>query len=129
MAHYKQPSRINAVSILLALVAIAAVYAAVKFVPHYWRARKVGELVGLAVNHFYRERSMPGVEDAIRADLDAKIRALGVEDPDLRIVVERTPDLLRISASYTVVVSHPGHKITTLRFAPSAQTDTKSPFD
>jgi hypothetical protein len=44
-------------------------------------------------------------------------------------LVEQTPDLLRISASYTVVVSHPGRKVTTLRFAPSAQTDTHSPFD
>ena len=129
MAHYKQPSRINAVSMLLGLVAIGAIYVAAKFGPHYWRERKVAELLGVAVNHFYRERSMPGVEDAIRADLDAKIRALGVEDPELRILVERTPNLLRVSASYTVVISHPGHKITTLRFAPSAQTDTKSPFD
>lgn len=129
MSQYKQPSRINVVSVLLLVLAVGVVYAAAKFIPPYWRDRKVGELLGMAVNRFYRERNTPGVEESLRSELDAQIRALGVDDPDLRVAVERTADELRISASYTVVVSHPGRKITTLRFAPSAATNTKTPFD
>jgi len=129
MAQYKQPSRINIVSILLLGVVLGAVYTGVKFVPHYWRDRKVEEVLGVAVNRFFRERTTSGVEESVRAEVEAHVRALGVDDPELRVFVERRPDVLRVSVQYTVVVSHPGRKITTLRFAPSAETDSKTPFD
>jgi hypothetical protein len=129
MSHYKQPSSFNPVSLVLLLALGGAVYAGVKFAPPYWRDRQVKTLVDEAANRFYRERSNPGIEATLRTDLTAQIRALGIDDPDLVVSVERAASKLRVAVSYTVVVSHPGNKITTLRFSPTTETDTQSPFD
>ena len=129
MAHYKQPSGINPVSILLLLAAGGVVYAGFKFAPAFWRDRQVKGKLEEAVNRFWRERGVAGIEGVLRDELTTQIREMGIDDPGLLVSVERTSEHLRITASYTVVVSHPGRKITTLRFAPSFETETKSPFD
>lgn len=129
MAHYKKPSGINPVSILILLALGGLVYAGVKFGPPYWRDRSVTNLLNDAVNRLYRDRGVPGIEQTIRDDVLTQMRAMGIDDPGLTVTLETTGEVLRASASYTVVVSHPGRKITTLRFSPSAVTDTKSPFD
>lgn len=129
MAHYKQPSRINPVSLLLLLAAGAVAYAGVKFAPPFWRDREIKGKIEEAVNRMWRDRNVPGVEGMLHDQVTAQIRELGIDDPGLLVSVEKTAERMRISASYTVVISHPGRKITTLRFEPSFETDTKSLFD
>ena len=116
-------------SIFLLLAAGGAVYAGVKFGPPFWRDRQVKGKLEEAGNRFWRERNAPGIDGRLRDELIVQIRELGVDDPNLLVSVERGSERLRLSASYMVVVSHPGRKITTLRFTPSFETDTKSPFD
>ena len=129
MAHYQQPSRLNPVSLLFLLAAGGVVYAGVKFGPPYWRDRQVQGKIEEAVNRLWRDRSVPGVENTVHDEVTAQLREMGIDDPNLLVTVERTAELLRISASYTVVISHPGKKITTLRFEPAFETENKSPFD
>lgn len=129
MADYKQPSRINVVSLLFLLAAGGVVYAGVKFGPSYWRDRQVQGAIEEAVNRLWRDRGSSGIDDTIRDEVTAKVREMGIDDPNLLVTVERSAARLKISASYTVVISHPGRKITTLRFEPSYETLNKSPFD
>ena len=129
MAHYKQPSGFNFVSLILVAVLGGAVYGAMKFGPPYWRDRQVKGKLEEGVNRLWRDRGVPGIESVLRDELTTQIRELGVDDPNLLVTVERGAHRLRIAASYTVIVTHPGRKITTLRFAPFFETDTKSPFD
>jgi hypothetical protein len=129
VAHYKQPSRFNFVTLLMLAALGGAVYAASKFAPPFWRDRQVKAKLEEAGNRFWRDRGVPGIEATLREELTTQIRAMGVDDPGLIVTVERTPSTLRVAAAYTVIVSHPGRKITTLRFSPSFETDTKSPFD
>jgi hypothetical protein len=126
---YKQPSRINVVSILFLAAGVGAVYGAWKFGPLYWRDRQIKGKLEEAGNRFWKDRTVPGIEFAIRDELTTQIRAMGVDDPGLVISVERTPERLRIEAAYTVIVEHPGRKITRLRFTPDFETDAKSSFD
>lgn len=129
MARYRQPHRLNPVSFLMLLVLAGAVYAGVKFAPPYWRDREVGEFLSEAANRLYRQRGVAGAEYQMKNEVTAKLRDMGIDDPQLTVSIERTAQLIRVSASYTVIVSHPFRKITRLRFSPSAETDTKSPFD
>jgi hypothetical protein len=110
---YNKPRRLNLVSAFLLLVAIAAGYAGVKFIPVYWQARKVDEAldeVKLQASTFHRMNPelLQAEADKIILKAIARINDLGIRDePDQPIQVWFSPDWRYLEAKYKVVVKHP----------------------
>jgi hypothetical protein len=117
---YNKPRRFNVVSALLLLVALAAGYAGYKFVPVYWKARKIDQAldeIKMPATTFHRKpeefRRTEG--DKIIAKAIATLYDMGVEDEDdqpLQVWFE--PDYSALNAKYKVIVTHPVGKPTVL---------------
>ena len=122
---YKQPSRINAVSILVIGALVAAAYGALMFGPAYWRKYKVKEILDQSAHAMYPRRRGGGDDqaqfrDQLRDRTIAQIRAAGVADKDIRVNVAVLSDRIRVEADYNEIISHPlVGKQTVLHFAPT----------
>lgn len=109
---HKRPRRVNLVSGFLTLVAAAAIYLGVKFLPVYWQNKKVDH----ALDETAVKASTFGrlTEDSRRAEaaklVDAAIASLhdlGVEDQlDQPIQVWFSPEYDELHARYTTIVQH-----------------------
>ena len=122
-----QSGKINVVTIILLAALVGGIYAAVKFGPPYMRRYKVHSVLSDASNKAGRY----GVseEDSniteVRKQTIAKIRALGVEDPNLDVRFKMKGKELHVSAHYTETIRHPiGKKVSRLRFTPAVRKDT-----
>jgi hypothetical protein len=125
MSMYKQPRRINLVSTFLTLLVVAGIYAGWKFIPVYYQAWKVDDVLeevrfqaadvrGGAIS-YGAQREMA---DKIQAAVLAKVRELGIVDqPDFPIEVAFTDGFAQLYVRYRVVVRHLlVKKTTTLEF-------------
>jgi hypothetical protein len=119
---YRQPRRINVVSVFMLLVAVAAGYAGYKFVPVYWQARKVDQVLDeeklamVNVGRLAEEHRAPVADKAI-AKAITRLYEMGIEDVgEQPLQVWFSPDYGELNARYQVVVRHPVGKATVLTF-------------
>lgn len=110
---YNKPRRFNVVSAALLLIVLAAGYAGAKFIPVYWKARKVDEAldeVKLPAAQFYRmnEEVKRVQSEKILAQAISRLREMGIEDqPDQPLQVWFGPEYSSLNAKYEVIVTHP----------------------
>jgi hypothetical protein len=115
---YNKPRRLNLVSGVFLLVVIAAGYAGYKFVPVFWQARKVdevldGESVRAASFHRVTDEVRQPQAEGIVTKAIAKLYELGIDDqPDQPLQVWFSPDYTELNARYLIVVQHPFGKST-----------------
>lgn len=121
MARYKQPSKINGVSIVLLLALLAAVYAGIKFGPPYFRKYQVKEILDEVASKCRAKNRQVSAEqlDQFERDAEKKILATGVEDGAVRVRVTVTDRDVSVQATYREVIRHwLVSRTTTLNFAP-----------
>jgi hypothetical protein len=132
MARYKRPKKLNLVSLLLALLGLALLYAGVMAGPCYWRRWQVKRVLDDTAMKIYRFRRDPhgATFENARSRAAEQIRGLGVRDPSLRIFIEQSPSEIRVGAEYRELIQHPlVDKVTTLNFKPEARVPVESsPF-
>ena len=110
---YNKPRRFNVVSAALLLIVIAAGYAGTKFIPVYWKARKVDEAldeVKLPAAQFYRmnDEVKRVQSEKILAQAISRLREMGIEDmPDQPLQVWFGENYSSLNAKYEVIVTHP----------------------
>ncbi len=107
---------LNPVAALLALVVAAGIYGGIKFIPPYWQANKVDNVLSTAK---WEAAEIPlygggSMADALLERVKDDVIALGVDERTLDVYF--APDYTSIHADYVVVVSHPFDKTTTLEF-------------
>lgn len=132
MATYAQPRRLNAVSAVLILIALAGAYWFWRFFPAYFDAWNVDHILRESVSMTYRlmklrepERSkqLKELVDKARADIQ---KQGNVSDPDLIVGLNLDGDKATMSAEYHVIVTHPYvSRTTTLHFKRAETTNNK----
>jgi hypothetical protein len=118
MAGYKQPRKINFVSITLWLLVLSLGYGAWKFGPPYYRRFSVKSILDTTSNRC-RGRLLPAEQvDQLEKKAEREIRALGIEGT-IRVKIEIRSTDVRVVASYAEVVHHPFvERTTTVEFRP-----------
>lgn len=118
---YKRPSKINVVSILITLILLSGLYALIQFGPPYWRKWKVKEVLSSSASQAFKLRRQPSEEvlSKIKEDTAQKIRAAGVDDPSVRVIIDVNEQQATVRAEYREQINHPlVKKTTTLTFRP-----------
>jgi hypothetical protein len=134
MTTYGQPRRLNAVTVLMLLVGLAAGYWVWRFFPAYFDAWSVDHLLSEAASATYRlnrlneperGKQLQALLDKTRADI---VKQGNITDPDLAIHLDIDPagSNVSLSADYNVVITHPlVSRTTTLHFHRSEKADIK----
>jgi len=129
VSSYKQPRKLNFVSMLFLLAGLAGVYSLIQFGPPYWRKWKVKEVLSEAANKVYPKRMNTDGEFVRQTEKVTvrEIRAAGVEDPGLRVEIRLEPRVrITALAEYDEVIRHPlVGKSTTLHFRPREEVPIK----
>ena len=113
------PSRINPVSVAVVLLVAGAIYLGWKFIPVYWQAQKVENLLdgykqeASEIRLHERDSREEQILDRIRND----VIELGIDDP--RLLVQFGPDYKTLSVSYKVEIRFIFGKSKTLEFNPT----------
>lgn len=134
MGRYKQPRRLNWVTLLLLAVGAAGVYGVARFGPALRMRWRASEIVGQAVYRLYRYSYHTGAlrgeeERALREEVVGRLHAIGVTDPEMAVSFAQSDKQLTVSVEYTVEVRHFWSSLPTrLRFHPTASTTTERPF-
>lgn len=120
MAKYKQPRRLNPVSFMLMLVALAVIYCGVQFGPPYWRKFRVKGVIKDAAS---RAILHPNLEQ-LQQQTAERIRAAGVEADAIRVTFKKGGGRVLATAEYVETINHPFvHKITRLSFRPTVEIE------
>ena len=129
---YGQPRRLNAVTIIMILMGLAAGYWVWRFFPAYFDGWNVDHLLKEAASKTYRLNRMQEPERGkeLKTLVDktlADIRTQGnVTDPDLSVTLDIDGNKVAVTAEYNVVITHPGiTKTTTLHFVKTENADIK----
>lgn len=115
-ARYKQPSKLNVVSILMGLIVVAVVYGGWKYGPPYNRARNVSGFL----RDMKRDagRFIVGTNDpretALMRNLREKVLGAGVDATTLRIYFSNEGRTLNVQ--FSELVTHPFGKSVELKF-------------
>jgi hypothetical protein len=119
---YRQPRRINTVTIVMILVLGAAAYWMWVFFPTYWDAWTVDHELREGASALYKLNNLaePQRQIEMRKVLkDVQSRAIkraNITDPEFDVEMEIEGDLLILTATYEVKIKHPvGNWITTLK--------------
>ena len=118
------PRKLNFVSFLMLAAAIAAVYGGIMFGPHYYRNMQAQGIVTDSAHKLLPRRMLQGeaayrVIDKMRKQAMNEMRAEGIEDPGLKILITMDRKEITVEAMYQVVVRHPLiEKSTTVIFNP-----------
>lgn len=133
MADKYGPKRLNAVTVVLLLAALAIGYWFWRFFPAYFDGWTVDHILKETAAAVYRANRLREPErtttlrellDKARADI---IKKANVTDPDLRVDLEIEEQMARVSAEYMVVVTHAGvSRTTTLHFKKKAEQNIKA---
>lgn len=121
---YEKPGKLNAVSIFIVLIILAAGYSLVQFGPPYYRKWKVKGVLSEAANKVYPRRFVTGETESImleeiRTWTYKEMRRVGVKDPGLQVDVNKNADVIGAGADYRERINHPVvKKTTTLHFRP-----------
>jgi hypothetical protein len=110
--YQKSPSRLNIVSFLLAVGAAVGIYLGVKFIPVYWQARQVDEVLdtyAVQVSGFNQaSEARDKLGEGIVQKATAELHAMGIADQtDQPLEIWFAPDYSQIEAKYEVIVNHP----------------------
>lgn len=106
---YKQPRRLNAVSVVL-LASLAAVgYVAFSAWPVVTLNADVKNVIEDALPRLYRANLLPEDEatigaDQIRLDLIGKLTSLGVSDPETALTITRDAHVVAIATRITTAI-------------------------
>ncbi len=125
MGRYKKPRKLNFVSFLLAVAALAAGYSGFQFGPHYYHKWKAKGILSDAANRAYPKRMKEGWElheflTALQTKTEKRLKDVGIEDPKLDVKITMGQKDIVAKASYVVIVKHPFvDKKTTLYFRPT----------
>jgi hypothetical protein len=113
---YKRPSKINAVSVLVAVVLLAGLYSLIQFGPPYWRKWKVKEILSSSASQAFKRRRHPDEEilQKIKDDTVREIHAAGVDDPSVRVTIDINEQQATVAAEYHERINHPLVKKTTM---------------
>jgi hypothetical protein len=132
MASYGQPRRLNVVTFVMILMALAAGYWLWRFFPAYFDGWSVDHLLKEAASKTYRLNRLDEPErtkelTALVNKTKADIAKQGnVTDPDLLVNLDIDGNNVAVSADYKVVITHPYiNKTTTLHFHRSESADIK----
>ncbi len=121
MARYKQPSKINAVSVFLLLLAAAIAYLLIQYGPPYWRTYKVKEILDQMATRC-RGNRVPKDDALDKMEQEAEQRILdeaGIKDNNVRVVINIGAQEVTVTANYTEEVKHwLVKKVSTLHFKP-----------
>jgi hypothetical protein len=113
MASYGGPRRINAVSIVLVLLAAAGGYWMWRYFPVYFDAWSVDHILKEAASETYRANRLNEgsrmeqlklIVDGAKAKI---IKQVGIHDPELTVDLNVDGDKATMTADYTVRVTHP----------------------
>jgi hypothetical protein len=108
---YKQPRRINVVSIALVLALALGAYAAYQFLPLYFRKQEVYRVLEETGSAFSGRRGFyvddGRAREQLRRKMENDIRNLGIDDPDLETWVEIDGTEARFGAVYSHWVAWP----------------------
>jgi len=122
---YRQPRRVNVVSIALLALLAAVGYGVVQFGPPCWRLFQVKEVLQDAASRYLGRRSvneasnMRSLVDDIRDEAERKIKNLGLEDQSVRVDLHESGDELTVEAKYKEIIRHPWvSKVTVLNCNP-----------
>jgi hypothetical protein len=129
---YKTPRRLNTVSILMLLAAIAGGYWFYTFFPVYWDAWTIDHQLREAAALCYKvnKYAEPGRSIELRKLLkkvqEDSIRLAHITDPDFDVALEIENDNLFLKATYKVVVRHPvGNFVSTLNMVRTQKANIK----
>jgi hypothetical protein len=80
---YEKPSKVNFVSVMLLLGALAALYAAIQYGPPYYRRWRAANVLSEITNKIYPKRFMSGpleteVYDQLRKETVERLQQLGI---------------------------------------------------
>ena len=107
--------RIDFFKVTLALIVAMAIYWAVAFIPHYWVAAKMDEVVTISILEWRDKRSMAKSKERLERELDKKEIPQYVVPEDCEWSVEE--DLRHLDCWWAVDVKWPiVDKRTTLEF-------------
>jgi hypothetical protein len=131
-AHYGQPRRLNAVTVVLILIAMAIAYWFWRFFPAYFDAWNVDHILREGVTSTYqvmrirepeRSKRLKEIVDKTRADVQ---KQAGITDPNLIVDLNLDGDKAVMSADYHVIVTHPyTTRTTTLHFVRAEKASNK----
>jgi hypothetical protein len=120
MVDYKQPRRLNSVTIVLLIGMVAAGYWFWRFFPAYFDAWTVDHILKEAASKVYRANRMRepertqelnGLLDKARSEMQHKA---SVNDPELLVNLDFDGNNATLTADYRVVITHPVISRTTL---------------
>ena len=126
---YKQPRRINAVSVGLFLIVGAVGWLGYCAWPLIAVNANVKNELSDALPRAYKANLLPEPTSTegisrIHDELMAKMKKLGVEDPQVKVVIERTKEKISVEARYTTVLLVKGlDKSYPLDMNPKVETD------
>jgi hypothetical protein len=108
---YKQPRRINVVSVTLVLALALGAYAAYQFLPLYFQKQEVYRALEETSSAFAGKRHLyvedPSARETLRRRMENDIRNLGIQDPELETWVEVDGYDARFGAVYSMWVEWP----------------------
>ena len=132
MATSYGPRKLNAVTVVMILMALAAGYWVWRFFPVYFDGFTVDHLLKEAASRTYRlnmlneperTKQLKALVDKTRADIH---KQANVSDPDLLVDLNIDGNNVAVSADYNVIVTHPLVRYTTtLHFHKSEAADIK----
>jgi hypothetical protein len=121
VGNYRQPRKLNSVSVVMLVLFAAAGYWMWVFFPVYWDAWTVDHQLREAASSCYRINKIaePNRSQELRKVLkkvqEDSIRLAHIRDPDFDVTLDIEGDTLFIHATYKVTVKHPvGNFVTVL---------------
>jgi hypothetical protein len=127
--HYKQPKRINAVSVSLLLIVLGGGWLGYNAWPIISLNGNVKNELGEALPRVYKANLLPEPTSSetvarIQEELLDKLKKLGVDDPKAEVVIDRTKEKVTVQAKYTSVLLLKGlDKTYELALNPKVETD------
>ncbi len=108
---YKQPRIINSVSITLALLAALAVYLTAQYLPLFLQKQEAFRVLEETGSAFSGRRSYYVKEakarESLRGGMEADLRRVGIEDPDLETWIELEDGEMAFGAIYSIFIEWP----------------------
>jgi hypothetical protein len=127
--HYKQPRRINAVSISLLLMVAGVGWIGYSAWPIISVNANVKNELGEALPRVYKANLLPEPTSTelitrIHDDLMGKMKKLGVDDPKVEVIISRSKEKVSIETRYTAILALQGtEKTRPLTMSPKVETD------
>jgi hypothetical protein len=108
---YRKPRKINAVTILLAILAIFIVYLGYQYIPNYMLEQEAYRVLEETSSHFAGRKSRylatHGGLETLRRRMHNRLRIIGVDDPDSESWIEVDGNEVRFGVVYSKWIEWP----------------------